>query len=87
MIVVRFTAPAREAATWWQGSVSVTDQANDVIYDEIPVMPKIGPLIGRPKRDGQAGYVMLINSPPGLRPGATVTVVLGKHTFEDVTVE
>jgi hypothetical protein len=65
----------------------VTDQATQAVYDEIPVMPKIGPLIGKPKQEGQIGYVMLVNEPPWLRPGATVTVVLGKHTFEDVPVE
>ncbi len=50
-------------------------------------MPKIGPLIGRPKVAGQAGYVMLMNAPPYLQPGALVTVVLGAHEFEHVPVQ
>jgi hypothetical protein len=87
MIVVRFLAPPEEAAKWWQGSVSVTDEGNGEIYDEVPVMPRIGPLIGRPKVAGQAGYVMLMNVPPYLQPGAQVTVVLGAHEFEHVPVQ
>ena len=87
MIVVRYLAPPEEAAKWWQGDVSVTDEGNGKVYDEIPVMPRIGPLIGRPKVAGQAGYVMLMNVPPHLQPGALVTVVLGAHEFEHVPVQ
>ena len=87
MIVVRFLAPPEEAAKWWQGSVSVTDEGTGEVYDEVPVMPKIGPLIGRPKFAGQAGYVMLMNAPPYLQPGALVTIVLGAHEFEHVPVQ
>ena len=87
MIMIRFQASPEEAEKWWQGSVTVTDEGNGAVYDEIPVMPKIGPLIGRPKVAGQPGYVMLVNTPPWLRPGAMVTVVLGAHTFEHVPVQ
>lgn len=87
MIMVRFLAPPDEAEKWWQGSVSVTDEGNGAVYNEIPVMPKIGPLIGRPKIEGQAGYVMLVNTLPWLRPGATVTVVLGAYIFEHIPVQ
>lgn len=87
MIMVRFQAPPEEAEKWWPGTVSVTDEGNGAVYDEIPVMPKIGPLIGRPKRAGQAGYVMLTNAPPYLQAGALVTVVLGAHEFEHVPVQ
>ena len=87
MIHILFRAPPKEAEKWWQGSVSVTDEANGAIYNEIPLMPKIGPLIGRPKLEGQLGYVMLSNTPPYLQPGAVVTVKLGNYTFEHVPVE
>jgi hypothetical protein len=87
MIMIRFRASPDEAEKWWQGSVAVTDEGNDATYDEIPVMPKIGPLIGRPKIEGQAGYVMLVNAPPYLRSGALVTVILGRHEFEHVPVQ
>jgi hypothetical protein len=86
-IMVRYLAPPEEAEKWWQGSVVVTDEANGNVYNEIPVMPKIGPIIGRPKRIGQIGYVMLINTTPQLEPGALVTVQLGKFTFEHVPVK
>jgi hypothetical protein len=87
LIMVRFYAPAEVAATWWQGSASVEDESNGTTYDEIPVMPKIGPLIGRPKRDGQIGYVMLMNTPPGLESGVLVTVTLGEYRFEHIPVQ
>jgi hypothetical protein len=75
------------AAKWWPGNVSVTDEATGTVYNEIPVMPKIGPLIGRPKLEGQMGYVMLVHNPPALKPGAVVTAKLGEYTFEHVPVE
>ena len=84
---MRFYAPPEEAEKWWQGSVSVEDETSGALYNEIPVMPKIGPLIGRPKLPGQIGYVMLVNAPPYLQPGAIVTVVLGVHEFEHVPVQ
>jgi hypothetical protein len=87
MIHILFRAHPKEAEKWWQGSVSVTDETSGAIYNEIPVMPKIGPLIGRPKREGQLGYVMLTNTPPYLQPGAVVTVKLGNYTFEHVQVQ
>jgi hypothetical protein len=87
LIIVQFTAPPREAQTWWQGSVYVEDEATGARYTEIPVMPVVGPLIGRPIRAGQLGYVMLVNSPVPLASGAVVTVVLGKNRFEHVPVQ
>ncbi len=87
LIHVQFRSPPEIAAKWWQGSVSVTDEATGTTYDEVPVMPRIGPLIGRPKRPGQLGYVMLMHTPPGLKPGSQVTVVLGKYEFEHVSVQ
>jgi hypothetical protein len=87
MIMVRFLAPPEETEKWWPGTVSVTDEGSGAVYSEIPVLPKVGPLIGRPKQMGQPGYVMLINVPPYLRSGALVTVVLGAHRFEHVPVQ
>jgi len=87
MIMVRFLAPPSEADKWWPGNVSVIDEASGTVYNEIPVMPNIGPLIARPKVEGQQGYVMLVNPPPGLRTGAMVTVVLGAHRFEHLPVQ
>ena len=82
MIQVRFRAPADVADRWLQGSVYLIDETTGAEYKEIPVMPRIGPLFGKPIRDGQPGYVMLINGPELLQPGANVTVVLGNHVEE-----
>jgi hypothetical protein len=87
MIMISFLAPPKEADKLWPGTISVTDEGNGAVYNEIPVLPKIGPLIGRPARAGQGGYVMLMNVPPYLRPGALVTVDLGSHHFEHVPVQ
>jgi len=87
LIIIRFLAPVKVAERWWQGSVSVEVESSDEIYNEIPVLPRVGPLIGRPKIDGQYGYVMLVNSPPGLQSGSLVTVVLGDYRFEHIVVE
>jgi hypothetical protein len=50
-------------------------------------MPLLGPLIGRPAHAGQIGYVMFVNTPPGLQSGARVTVVLGDFKQEHVIVQ
>jgi hypothetical protein len=86
LIMVRFKAPPKTAEQWWQGRVSVVDEATGAVYNEIPVTPLIGPLIGRPKIAGQSGYVMLVNTPPGIQPGSTVTVKLGNFQQEHVIV-
>jgi hypothetical protein len=90
MIIVQFRASPEEADGWWQGSMYVVDEATQTTYDEIPVMPKIGPLIGRPQAAGQVGYVMFVNAAPGatsLHPGTLVSVVLGKHKWEHIIVQ
>ena len=86
-IVVQFLAQPRVAETFWPGVLSVVDEATGAVYNEVPVMPVIGPLIARPKEAGQLGYVMLVNAPPGLRPGSSVTVILADFRQEHVTVQ
>lgn len=81
-IMVQFRAPKDEAAKWWQGSVSVTDEATGTVYAEVPVMPKIGLLISRPQFYGQVGNIMFTNLPVPLEAGALVTVRLGEYIFE-----
>ena len=84
-VMVQFKAPPRLAKTWQAGEVSVTDEATQTAYDDIPVVPVLGALFGRPVYDGQMGYVMFANLPP-LAAGAQVTVVLGGFTQEHVGV-
>jgi hypothetical protein len=85
-IHVTFRAPVGIARRWQQGMISVTHEDTGTVYAAIPVMPKIGPLIGKPMREGQLGYVMLVNGPMPLKAGEQVTVVLGNYTEEHVLV-
>ena len=87
-IVVRFRAPPSVAQKWQQGMVYVIDEATNTQYSAIPIAPLIGALFGRPKYEGQIGYVMFINTPPpGLGAGSVVTVVLGDFRQEHVIVQ
>jgi hypothetical protein len=85
-VVVQFRAPARLVRTWQSGAVSVTDERNGMIYNDIPVVPVLGALFGKPVEDGQIGYVMFANLPP-LAKGAQVTVDLGGFRQEHVAVQ
>ena len=87
LILVQFKANPSVARKWQQGAVYVVDEATGAIYNEIPVLPVVGPLFGRPKDEDQIGYVMLVNAPSELRSGAIVTVVLGDFTQQHVTVQ
>lgn len=87
LIIVQFKTSPRIASLWQQGNVSVTNEANGMLFNEVPVYPSIGPLFGRPKLEGQVGYFMLVNPEPKLRSGDLVTVVMGEYKFEHVKVE
>jgi hypothetical protein len=90
LILVQFKAPPAVARKWQQGMVYVVDEATGAKYNEIPVLPIVGPLFGRPKEAGQTGHVMFANAAPGaagLRRGSVVTVVLGAFKQEHVTVQ
>jgi hypothetical protein len=89
-ILVQFRAPPAVANRWQQGMVYVVDEATGARYNEVPVLPIVGPLFGRPREAGQMGHVMFTNASPGasgLRPGSVVTVVLGAFRQEHVTVQ
>lgn len=86
-VLVNFMAPPEVVSTWYQGSVWLEDEATGALYSEIGVVPVVGPLFGRPVDPGQPGYVMLVNAPNPLRPGAVVTVVLGDYRFEHIRIE
>lgn len=85
-IHVQFLAPVKTAQNWQQGLMSVTDEATGTVFGEVPVMPVVGPLLSRPVRDGQPGYVMLVHNPMILKPGSMVTVKLGGFVQEHVEV-
>lgn len=86
-IEVYFLAPPAVAGSWYQGNVSVVEESSGTIYNEIPVIPVVGPLFGKPVQAGQIGYVMLVNAPVRLQVGSTVTVTLGEYVFEHVLVK
>ncbi len=86
-VIVNYRADLNVAQSFWPGVVSIVDEASGTIYNEVPVVPVIGPLIARPREQGQAGYVMLVNAPVPLQPGALVTVVLGNFKQEHVVVQ
>jgi hypothetical protein len=85
-VEIYFLAPPSVVGGWYQGYISVTDEATGTVYNEIPVLPVVGPLFGKPVEDGQVGYVMLVNAPVPLQPGSIVTVILGEYIFEHVKV-
>ena len=85
-LMVSFQASPRLAILWQPGELYLIDEATGAKYADIPLMPKIGRLIGRPVQEGQPGYVMLLNRPP-LKPGSSVTVVLGGFRQKHATVE
>jgi hypothetical protein len=87
LIALRFRMKPQEARLLRQGQVYVIDETTRRAYREVPVMPKLGPLISRPKQAGQVGYAMLVNAPAPLKSGALVTVVLGNHRQEHVLVQ
>jgi hypothetical protein len=87
LILVQYKVAPALARKWQQGDVYVLDEATGNIYNEIPVVPVIGPLFGRPKDVNQTGYVMLSNAPVPLQDGARVTVVLGQFKQEHVIVK
>ena len=78
-LIISYKAPPEVATHFWQGSVYVIDEQTGQLYKDIPVMPKIGPLIGKPVTDGQMGYVMLVNYNSGVKPGSVVSVVIGQY--------
>jgi len=84
-IVVNYTSSYQEAQNFWPSRIWLEDEETRIIYDEIPVMPIIGPLIARPQQDGQPGYIMFVNNPP-LFPGAVVTLVFDTYEIKHIPV-
>ncbi len=69
-----------------RGRAYVVDEATGVTYQDIPVMPIIGPLVGRPNKNGLQSYVMFSNTGLSVIKGSIVTVVLGDFKQEHVVV-
>jgi hypothetical protein len=86
MIIVNFKGPPELVDKWNQGSIYLVDEATGTAFNQIAVAPVIGPLLAKPRDDGQPGYAILVNPGYGIRPGMTVTAVLGKYKREHVMV-
>lgn len=86
-IAIQFRAPPEIAHTWWQGDISVTNEETGEIFNEVPVMPLLGPLISKPVQYGQVGVAMLVNTQGSLSSGDRVSVKLGNYSFEHIIVE
>ena len=86
-VMVSFTAPPQAVQGWGQGSIYVVDEASGAVYRDIPIVPVLGTLFGRPQEEGQIGYVMLSNTAAGIRSGSVVSVVLGRFKREHVMVQ
>jgi hypothetical protein len=86
-IMVQYRAAPSVAQRIASDQVYVIDENTGTVYNDIPVAPLIGPLLGRPKQDGQTGYAMFVNFDYGIRAGSTVTVVLDGFRQEHVVVQ
>ncbi len=86
-IIANYKAPPVVAQAFWPGVLSITDEASGTVFNEVPLMPLIGPLIARPVENGQPGYFMVVHAPAILHPGSLVTVKLADYTFEHVPVQ
>ncbi len=86
-IMVQYKANPHAAERIVPDKVYVLDESTGTVYNDIPVAPLIGPLLGRPKHDGQTGYVMFVNFDYGIRVGSIVTVVLDGFKQEHVVVQ
>jgi hypothetical protein len=69
------------------GVPSVMDETTGTSLNNVPVMPVIGPLIARPREQGQPGYVMFVHQLAILRSGSLVTEVLDTFKQEHVPVQ
>lgn len=79
--------PSGVDVTWRKGGRTLGQDQGGNVFNEVPLMPLIGPLIARPVEDGQPGYFMVVHAPASLRSGSPVTVQLADYTFEHVPVQ
>lgn len=85
-IMVQFKAPMSQSQRWQQDFIWVVDEKTLILYKDVPVVPVVGTLIGRPSQEGDIGYVMLYNLYGGIKSGSVVSVVVGNYKREHITV-
>ena len=86
-VMVEFKSPRELAENWQEGSIFFVDEKTGITYWDIPQVPVLGLLLGKPLEEGQKGYAMFKNIAEGIKPGSVVTVVLGNYKREHITVK
>jgi hypothetical protein len=86
-VMVEFKAPRELSKNWQEGSIYLFDEKTGVAYWDIPEVPVLGQLLGKPQEDGQIGYAMLKNISAGIKPDSIVTVVLGNYKREHISIK
>jgi hypothetical protein len=84
-IMVGFQVPIEKIQLVQPGFVIVIDETSEIVYKDVPVMPVVGPLIGRPTHENQGGYIMLLNYNGGIKSGSVVSVVIGNYKRVHIT--
>ncbi len=85
-IMVSYSGPVTIIHTFRQDDVYVYDETTRGVYKDIPVVPILGPLQGKPVNDDQMAYTMLKNYYGGIKSGSVVSVVLGKYKREHYVI-
>jgi hypothetical protein len=86
-IMVEFKSPRELAQNWNEGSIFLLDEKTGITYWDIPQVPILGLLLGRPLEEGQKGYAMFKNIEGGIKPGSVLTVVLGDYKREHISIK
>lgn len=86
-VMVEFKSPRELAENWDEGSIFLFDEKTGITYWDIPQVPVLGLLLGKPQEEGQKGYAMFKNIGAGIKPGSVVTVVLGNFKREHINIK
>jgi hypothetical protein len=86
-VMVEFKSPRGLAENWQEGSIFLVDEKTGITYWDIPQVPVLGLLLGKPLEEGQKGYAMFKNIAEGIKPGSVVTVVLGNYKREHISIK
>jgi hypothetical protein len=86
-VMVEYKSPRELAENWREGSIYFIDEKTGTAYWDIPEVPVLGLLLGKPQEDGQKGYAMFKNISAGIKLDSIVTVVLGNYKREHIIVK
>jgi hypothetical protein len=86
-VMVEFKSPRELAENWNEGSIFLLEEKTGITYWDIPQVPVLGLLLGKPQEEGQKGYAMFKNIAAGIKTGSVVTVVLGNYKREHINIK